>query len=66
MMNNQNKQLTRSRTSCILGGVCGGLANYFDFDPTLVRLLFVAVALLTCSAAAIFYIVAWIIMPQEP
>lgn len=60
------RQLFRSRTNRQLGGVCGGLAAYFGVDPTVIRLLAVAAAFLTCSTAVLCYIAAWIIMPEEP
>ena len=43
-----NKRLYKSTVNCMLCGVCGGIAEYFDIDPTLVRLAWV---ILTCSAA---------------
>ena len=60
------KTLYRSQTKKILGGVCGGLADYFDMDLNLMRLLFVAAALLTALLPmVIFYVIAWIIVPVE-
>ena len=59
-----NKKLTRSRTDKMLGGVCGGLGQYLNIDPTLMRLLFVLL-LLTGSAGFWIYIVMWIIVPLE-
>lgn len=59
------KRLYRSKKQRILGGVCGGIANHLDVDVTLVRLLWV-LALLVGGAALIAYIVAWIIIPEEP
>ena len=35
-----NKRIQRSSTNCMLGGVCGGLADYFELDPTLVRMIY--------------------------
>ena len=50
----------------MIGGVCGGLADYFDMDVSLLRLLFVAFTLLTAFFPfAIFYLVAWIVVPPE-
>ena len=49
------KKLTRSTTESMLCGVCGGLAEYFDFDPTLVR---VAYAFLTVFAAGFATVMA--------
>jgi len=58
------KKLTRSEKERILGGVCGGLAEYFGFDPTLVRLAFVLLAL-AGGVGLLVYIVLWIIMPRR-
>jgi phage shock protein C len=60
------KKLHRSQTQKMIGGVCGGLGEYFDIDVNLVRLLFVALCLMTALLPLlIFYIVAWIIVPVE-
>lgn len=59
------KKLYRSRTDSMIGGVCGGLAEYFDIDPAIVRLA--AVLLVFAGGAAVIaYIIAWIIIPQRP
>lgn len=60
----QNKRLLRSRTNYMLGGVCAGLGNYFNFDPTIIRLLFVLLVVMGGSGV-LLYIVLWIIMPRE-
>jgi len=58
------KKLYRSLHRKILGGVCGGLADYFDLDVSLVRLIFVGIALITALVPmVIFYLIAWIIIP---
>lgn len=49
----------------MIGGVCGGLAEYFNIDPTLVRLAFVALALLGGNGVLI-YLVLLILVPNEP
>ena len=59
------KRLYRSRTARQLGGVCGGLGEYFNIDPTLVRLAF-AVLLLWGGASLPLYILMWIIIPEAP
>jgi len=59
------KKLYRSRTQRMLGGVCGGIAEYFDIDPTLVRLLFVALTFIGGTGFFI-YIVASIVIPEKP
>ena len=58
-----NKRLYKSTVNCMLCGVCGGIAEYFDIDPTLVRLAWV---ILTCfGGAGIWaYIIAAIIIPR--
>ncbi|MDI3525514.1 MAG: hypothetical protein PWP42_764 [Candidatus Atribacteria bacterium] len=60
-----DKRLYRSRREKMIGGVCAGIANYFDIDPTIVRLLAVAL-LLAGGTAIIAYIIAWIVVPEEP
>ena len=57
------KRLYRSSRSKILGGVCGGLGDYFDIDPTLIRLFAVLALFFSDGAVFVAYIVAWIIMP---
>lgn len=58
-------KLFRSSKDCMIGGVCGGIAEYFDVDSTLVRLLAVLVVLLG-GAGVIAYIIAWIVIPKNP
>lgn len=60
-----NKKLQRSSTDSMLGGVCGGLANYFDFDPTLVRVAYVLLSVCTAFGGVLAYILLMIIMPKE-
>jgi phage shock protein C len=57
-------QLKRSKKNRIIAGVCGGIAEYFGVDPTLVRLIWVLITL-AWGAGLILYIVAWLIMPEE-
>ena len=65
-MSTQYKKLYRSRENRMLGGVCGGLGEYFDIDPTLVRLLFVFGAFLGIPGALmLIYLVMLILVPQE-
>ena len=59
-----DKKLYRSRTSKMLCGVCGGIGEYFNIDPTLIRLAFV---LFGCTGGGIVaYIIAAIIIPDQP
>jgi phage shock protein C len=57
------KKLTRSKEKMI-GGVCAGLANYLNLDPTLVRILFVIIAF-AGGASLLAYLIMWIIVPEE-
>src|SRR5512136_1735315 len=59
------KRLYRSRTHRIIGGVAGGLGEYLDIDPVLVRIVFV-VAFFAGGAGLLTYIIAWIIIPEQP
>ncbi len=60
------KKLYRSQNS-MLGGVCAGIANYFDVDPTIIRLLWVFLTLFTaCFPGIILYIIALCIIPKQP
>ncbi len=61
------KRLYRSRRDSMLGGVAGGLAEYFNLDPTVVRLLFVLLALVTAGFPALLvYLILWVIVPSDP
>ena len=60
-----SKRLYRSRRDKMIGGVAGGLSDYFDIDPTLVRVLFV-VALFLGGSSVLAYIILWIVVPEEP
>lgn len=59
------KRLYRSARNKMIGGVAAGLAEYFDVDPVIFRILFVVVALMG-GWGFIAYIICWIIIPQEP
>lgn len=59
------KRLYRSRRDRFVCGVCGGVAEYFNIDPTIVRLLFVLFCF--CAGSGVLaYIIAAIIMPDDP
>jgi phage shock protein C len=59
------KKLYRSRKEKMIAGVCGGLAEYFDLDPTWVRLAFILFFFLGGSAFLV-YIIMWLIVPLAP
>ena len=60
-----NKKLYRSVTDKIIGGVCGGIAEYFSLDPVIIRLAFV-LAVIFGGGGILTYIILWIIIPQKP
>lgn len=60
-----NKKLRRSRSEKMIAGVCGGLAEYFDLDPSLVRIGYALLTLFTAFAGVLVYIIMWIIVPQK-
>ena len=60
------KKLYRSTENKILAGVLGGVAEYFDIDPVLPRLMFTLITFATGIApAVIVYIIAWIVVPLK-
>ncbi len=58
------RQLRRSRTDRYVGGVCGGVADYLNMDPTLVRILTVLITLFT-GVPVVLYLIALFLMPEE-
>jgi phage shock protein C len=60
----QPKRLVRTRDDQMIGGVCGGLARYFDVDPTLVRVVAVVALVFAFPATIVGYLLAWAIMPS--
>jgi phage shock protein C len=61
----QIKRLYRSRTDRQVAGVCGGIADYFNIDPTIVRILWVIFAI-AGGPGLIVYIILAIVIPEEP
>lgn len=61
----ETKKLYRSKTNRHVGGVCGGLAEYFNIDPLVVRLGMVVLALLSGPIGIIIYIIMWLVVPEE-
>jgi phage shock protein PspC (stress-responsive transcriptional regulator) len=59
--------LQRSRRHRIVGGVCGGIAEWLGWDPTLVRILYVLVSIVSVAFPGILvYLLLWVIMPRAP
>jgi phage shock protein C len=59
------KKLYRSRKDSKVAGVCGGIAEYFNVDPTIIRLLAV-LTIFFGGGGIVAYIIAWLIIPLEP
>ena len=59
------KRLYRSKKERMIAGVCGGIAEYFNLDPTLIRLIWIAFTF-AGGAGLLAYMIAWIIVPENP
>ena len=60
------KRLFRSRTNKWVGGVCGGLGNFFGMDATIWRLIFLLGTLFGLGSFILVYIIMWCVVPKEP
>ena len=60
---NGNARLYRSTSDAMLGGVCAGLGNYFHVDPTLIRLAFLVLSLVTAGGFVAIYLILWVLIP---
>jgi phage shock protein PspC (stress-responsive transcriptional regulator) len=58
------KKLMRSDDR-VFAGVCGGIAEYLDFDPVMVRIAYAFLTLFTAFSGRIFYLVLWLVMPEK-
>jgi phage shock protein C len=65
-MNTGSKKLYRSRNNRLIFGVCAGLGEFFGIDPTIVRLVFAAGALLGFGSFILIYLVMFFVVPEEP
>ncbi len=59
------KRVYRSRKDKVIGGICGGLGYYFNIDPVLIRVVW-AVLFFAGGIGLLAYILAWIIIPEDP
>ncbi len=64
-MNAQPRILYRSRSNRMVGGVCGGLAEYFNIDPTVIRLLFVFGVIFGFGSLLLVYLVMLVVIPEN-
>ena len=60
------RRLYRSETEKVLGGVAGGVSEYLDVDPSIVRVVWAVLALITGGLFFVLYIVMWIVVPLAP
>jgi len=64
-MVNGSNPLRRSRRHRMIAGVCGGLAEWLGWDPTLVRVLYVVGSILSAAFPGLLvYVILWVVMPQ--
>ena len=61
----ERRRLYRSNSDRMIAGVCGGLADFFNIDPTVMRIIFV-IFLLLGGNGLLIYLVLWLIVPLEP
>ena len=64
-MSSQYKQLFRSKDDRMIAGVCGGIGDYLDIDPTIIRLIFAFGAIITGSGLFWVYLVMMFVVPEE-
>lgn len=61
----QSKRLTRSQSQKMIAGVCGGIAEYLNADPTVVRIAWIVLSLFPLIPGILLYIIAWMVIPKE-
>lgn len=59
------RQLRRSRSDRMLAGVCAGIADYLRLDPTLIRVGFAVLVLVSWGLALVAYLIGWLLIPEE-
>ncbi len=65
-MSDARNRLHRSRSNRMIAGVCGGLAEWLGWDPTLVRILYVVVSVVSAAFPGLLvYLVLWVVMPER-
>ncbi|MDD5143887.1 PspC domain-containing protein [Methanoregula sp.] len=60
------KQLVRPQKGRMIAGICAGIGNHVDIDPTVIRLIWVVLTLFSLGTGIIVYLAAWILIPEEP
>lgn len=59
------RRLYRSDSEKMIAGVCGGIAEYFGLDPTLVRLGYILLSVFTLFSGVLAYLILWIVIPPS-
>ena len=59
------KRLYRSEKDKMIAGVCGGIAEYFTLDPTLVRIGYILLSLFTVFSGVLAYLILWVVVPKR-
>jgi phage shock protein PspC (stress-responsive transcriptional regulator) len=59
------KQLIRPKQGRMVAGVCAGLGQFFGIDANIVRIVFAALTVFSAGAAALVYLIAWVVVPEE-
>lgn len=63
-MNNDYRKLTRSTTNRSICGVCGGIGEYINIDPTIIRIIWIFCSLTSCGTGLIVYLIAALVIPE--
>jgi phage shock protein C len=62
----KNKNIYKSDTNKVLAGICGGIGEYLEIDPTTVRIIFVFATIISFGSPIIFYIILMFLIPDNP
>lgn len=62
----EHKRLYRSKKQRMIAGVCGGIAEYFNIDPVIPRLIAVLVLVGSAGSGLLAYIILWVVVPEAP
>jgi phage shock protein C len=62
---NGQKKLMRPKEGRMIAGVCAGIGQFFGIDANLIRIVFALLTLLSAGAAALVYLLAWVVVPEE-
>ena len=63
-MADEARRLRRSKTNKVIAGVCGGLGEYFNIDPVIVRIILL-ILVLGAGTGVLAYLIAWLVIPEE-